>query len=35
MDINEPADIEGEELFPRVNCAKAELLPRMLPIPGK
>ena len=28
-----PVDIEGDELFPRVNWAKADPLPRMLPIP--
>jgi len=26
-------DIDGDELFPRVNCANVEL-PRMLPIPA-
>ena len=30
---NRPVDIEGDELFPRVNWAKADPLPRMLPIP--
>lgn len=28
-------DMAGEEVLPRVNCARAELLPRMLPIPLK
>ena len=34
LNMNAPVDIDGDELFPRVNCANAELLPRMLPIPA-